>query len=105
MRLPISIIPAQKQLTIWRFESQTVRVKSEIESRLDTYIALLRAGRSYFYATDTINKEDFRQFVANLNLRQNYPGVLAIGFSKSFCSCRKRILYQENEAKDLRILT
>lgn len=72
-----------------RFESQTVRVKSEIESRLDTYIALLRAGRSYFYATDTINKEDFRQFVANLNLRQNYPGVLAIGYSKVFAPTEK----------------
>ncbi|HRH41547.1 MAG TPA: CHASE domain-containing protein [Pyrinomonadaceae bacterium] len=72
-----------------RFESQTVRVKSEIESRLDTYSALLRAGRSYFYATDTINKEDFRQFVANLNLRQNYPGVLAIGFSKVFIPAEK----------------
>lgn len=67
-----------------RFQSETLRVKGEIESRLDTYIALLSSGRSFLYAVEKIDKEKFGQFVGNLNLRQNYPGVLAIGYSKIF---------------------
>lgn len=67
-----------------RFQNETLRVKGEIESKLETYKALLRAGRSFFYSTDEVNREKFKQFVDNLNLRKNYQGVLAIGFTKVF---------------------
>lgn len=65
-----------------RFSNQTNKIKTEVENRLETYVALLRAGRGYMNASENVTKEEFRDFVENINLRKFYPGVLAIGYSK-----------------------
>ncbi len=64
-----------------RFENAVVTVDDEIEKRLDTYIALLRAGSGLFAASDRVSSDEFRAFVDALQLRQRYPGIQGIGFS------------------------
>jgi signal transduction histidine kinase len=71
-----------KRIDSDRFRNQTNRIKEELENRLDTYIALLRAGRGFFYAKQDVDRLEFNRFIENLNLRKNYPGVYAIGYAR-----------------------
>ncbi len=64
-----------------RFMALAQEVELSIESRLDTYIALLRAGTGLFAASETVEPEEFRRFIQGLDLRNQYPGVQGIGFS------------------------
>lgn len=84
-----------KTIDAQRFESRTNKIKSEIENRVNIYIALLRAGRGFFYASEKVEREEFAKFVENLNLRNQYPGVLAIGFSKIFSPEEKDALVRQ----------
>ena len=64
-----------------RFQNAIERTTDSIEKRLDTYLALLRAGRGLFAANQTVSREQFHQFIYNLELPERYPGIQGIGFS------------------------
>lgn len=64
-----------------RFRALVQEVHSSIESRLETYTALLRAGTGLFAASDEVRESEFRSFVASLGLADHYPGIQGIGFS------------------------
>jgi PAS domain S-box-containing protein len=42
----------------------------------------LRAGTGLFRANRTVSAEEFRRFVAQLNLEEKYPGIQGIGFTR-----------------------
>lgn len=65
-----------------RFQNQAERALRLIEDQMETYVALLRATSGLFAVKESINAEEFRTFVARLELRQHYPGIQAIGFSR-----------------------
>jgi len=64
-----------------RFQALVQDVHASIESRLETYTALLRAGTGLFAASQTVEQNEFRSFVKALGLAEHYPGVQGIGFS------------------------
>ena len=51
-----------------------------IETRLENYTALLRAGAGLFAATDRVEENEFRNFVKTLGLAEHYPGSPGDGF-------------------------
>jgi PAS domain S-box-containing protein len=53
----------------------------EIEQRLSTYTALLRSGAGLFAGSDQVTRRDFRNFVAQLRLREHYPGIQGFGYT------------------------
>jgi PAS domain S-box-containing protein len=53
-----------------------------IDSHLDTYKKVLYGSRGLFYASDTIERNEFTRYASSLNLTENYPGLQAIGFSQ-----------------------
>ncbi|HEY9735231.1 MAG TPA: CHASE domain-containing protein, partial [Trichocoleus sp.] len=57
------------------------RTQANIEERLNTYVALLRAGRGLFDVEERVSEDEFRAFIRPLGLRTQYPGVQGIGFS------------------------
>ncbi len=63
------------------FQSEVTRARSEIENRVATYLALLRATRALFNSNPGLSREEFQAFVANLELRQRYPGLQGIGLA------------------------
>ncbi|BAZ00127.1 multi-sensor hybrid histidine kinase [Tolypothrix tenuis PCC 7101] len=65
-----------------RFQNAVTRTQDNIQSRLDTYITLLRAGSALFAANENVSLAEFRAFVERLNLKERYPGIQGIGFSK-----------------------
>lgn len=64
-----------------RFENAVEHVSRNISSRVDTYIALLRAGAGLFAGSGEVSQEEFSQFAARLDLRGRYPGIQGIGFA------------------------
>ena len=64
-----------------RFQALVQEVHASIQSRLETYTALLRAGTGLFAANDSVEENEFRNFVKSLGLAEHYPGVQGMGFS------------------------
>ncbi len=64
-----------------RFENEVSRTRRNIQSRLETYILLLRAGGGLFAANSRVTAQDFQAYVEQLDLRRRYPGVQGIGYS------------------------
>ena len=64
-----------------RFQGLVQEVHVGIESRLETYRAVGLAGASLFAASESVNKQEFRNFVDKLRISENYPGIGSIGFT------------------------
>ena len=64
-----------------RFENSVKQVSTALQSRLDTHVALLRAGTGLFAASVTVEPDEFRRFVNQLDLANHYPGIQGIGFT------------------------
>lgn len=64
-----------------RFERSVQEIHSAIDGRLETCVTLLRAGTGLFAASNEVEQDEFRKFVAQMDLPRNYPGIQGIGFS------------------------
>ena len=73
-----------------RFDRSVQEIQDKVRSRIDTSIALLRAGTGLFAASDSVQANEFEQFVQQIQLEKNYPGVLGIGFSMRFPAQQKQ---------------
>lgn len=63
------------------FISLVKQIHNSIEGRIETHTALLRAGTGLFAASETVEPDEFKSFVDNLELPENYPGIFGIGYS------------------------
>lgn len=64
------------------FEKTAESIEMHLESRMATYVALLRATRGLFTASKDVSAAEFAGFYSELRLTQQFQGVLGIGFSK-----------------------
>ena len=64
-----------------RFQGLVQQVHVGIESRLETYRALVLAGAGLFQGGETVDNDEFKSFVETLRVAENYPGIRGIGFS------------------------
>lgn len=71
------------------FDRSVQEIQDRVSSRIETSIALLRAGTGLFAASDSVEANEFEQFVKQIELGKNYPGVLGIGFSIHFSAQQK----------------
>jgi PAS domain S-box-containing protein len=53
-----------------------------LESRLGRQERLLRSASGLFSAMEEVGRDDWRRFVAELDLPSNFPGLLGIGYSE-----------------------
>ena len=67
-----------------RFRNSVLEVNTRIKERIETSIALLRAGTGLFAASEEVSAVEFARFVEQIELHKNYPGVQGIGFSTRF---------------------
>jgi len=64
-----------------RFRASVEEIDASIRGRIQTYIALLRAGTGLFAASDSVEELEFSKFIEQIDLTRNYPGVRGIGYS------------------------
>lgn len=77
-----------------QFQNEVEHVQRAVTETMDVYLALLRATRGYIYTHEDITYESFSDFVAELQLRQVYPGVQGIGYIEVVDPLRKQQLEQ-----------
>lgn len=75
-----------------RYQTLVQDVHARIESRLESYTALLRAGAGLFSSSDLVKESEFRNFVKMLGIAEHYPGVQGMGFSQRLTSEEKEAL-------------
>jgi signal transduction histidine kinase/CHASE1-domain containing sensor protein len=73
------VIALQEQA---RFDRLAQGALAAIRDRIDAYVATLRATRGLFSLGREPTREEFRAFVAALELDHHYPGIQGIGYSK-----------------------
>lgn len=69
---------AQERL---RFESLARRVQDAIVQRMQVYINLLYSGRAFLEGSSKVNRQDWRSFVAALDIGQRFPGIQGVGYT------------------------
>jgi signal transduction histidine kinase/CHASE1-domain containing sensor protein/ActR/RegA family two-component response regulator len=69
-----------------RFKKSTQEIHDNITLRVQTSMALLRAGTGLFAASNRVTKDEFDRFVQQIQLEKNYAGIHGIGFSRCFSS-------------------
>ena len=65
-----------------QFFADAQETRRRIESRLDTYVQVVRDGTALLAASNEIHLGEFRAFVKRLELAKRYPGIEAIGFAQ-----------------------
>ena len=55
-------------------------VNREVHTQIDRYFSLLRAGGATLSLLDEIASDDWDRFVANLDLRKNYPNIESLHY-------------------------
>ncbi|HUQ24640.1 MAG TPA: CHASE domain-containing protein [Burkholderiales bacterium] len=78
-----------------RFERQAADAKHIIERRLHSYAGVTYGLKALFAARDTISRAEFHQYVASLNLEQNYPGFVQLNYARHIRGTEKRRLEDE----------
>jgi PAS domain S-box-containing protein len=67
-----------------RFENAVQRTEDDLRTRLDAYVAVLRAGSGLWAARGAggeVTRDEWRAFVGKLELPEHYPGAQGVGFS------------------------
>jgi len=81
-----------------RFDRSVQEIQDKVRLRIATSIALLRAGTGLFAASESVEANEFKRFVQQIELEKNYKGVLGIGFARRLSQAEKApvvILYLE----------
>ncbi len=84
-----------------RFENAVVSAEDRIRDRFDTYVALLSSGAALFDASTDVSRDEFRRYAERLELRDHYPGVQGIGFSRRVAADGMAALEAEARADGL----
>jgi PAS domain S-box-containing protein len=65
-----------------QFELHAREVIAAIEKRLRDHEQILLGGAGLFDASDNVTRGQWRTYVERLRLKENYPGIQGVGFSK-----------------------
>src|SRR5215211_6200775 len=74
-----------------RFEEITQATELAVDRRMNTYIDAMLDGRGLFAASESVTREEWREYVAGSDLKRRYPGIQAIAYAE-------RVPLQEREA-------
>lgn len=64
-----------------RFHFRAQEVEVAIEERMAIYEQALRSGVGFFNASDSITRQEWREFVNSLQLKRRLPGIQGMGFA------------------------
>ncbi len=75
---------AEAQAERARFRNDVIAARARVHERMESYVAMLRAGAGMASQTAPVTSEEFSRFVDRLELEQAYPGTLGVGYSARF---------------------
>ncbi|HEY5667989.1 MAG TPA: porin PorA family protein [Candidatus Saccharimonadales bacterium] len=72
-----------------QFQSDTSSIQASVNNEFSSYIKALRSGSALFAASDNVTRAEWITFVNTVQLRENYPGVLGMGYTIVFPAAQK----------------
>lgn len=64
-----------------RLQVVTERIRADATGQLGTYVSLVRSAVGFFEASNLdVSQDQFRKFLSAIDVRHDYPGILALGF-------------------------
>jgi signal transduction histidine kinase len=66
-----------------QFQNATQDFHSALQSRIDTYVAVLRAASALFAASERVTRDEFHAFVEHLDLQTRFLGIQGVGFARA----------------------
>ncbi len=63
------------------FDLQVKDVVKQIKSRMTAYQLILRGAQGLFDASESVSRDEFRDYVNSLKIKTNYSGIQGVGFS------------------------
>lgn len=84
-----------------RFKFIADTVKQRIEERMNVYETLLFAGQGLFAASHDVERGEWKAFVEHLNVEQNFPGVLGIGYARRINESQREAVVRAAHADGL----
>lgn len=72
-----------------RFEFRVNEIVAAITERLKSYEEVLLGASGLFAASTSVERQEFRDYVAKLKLNQTFPGIQGVGFSLRIPSAQK----------------
>lgn len=73
-----------------RFAQAKNLIIRDIKSRMETYVSALVQTKSMFHVTREVDREEFRYYVDELSILDQYPGIQGIGYSKKISPAELR---------------
>ncbi len=70
------------QLAEKTFELQTSEVTQKIEQRMNHHAQILLGGLGLYNASKSVEREEWQAYVEQLQLAQNFPGLLGMGYAE-----------------------
>ncbi|MFT6895709.1 MAG: PAS domain S-box-containing protein [Paraglaciecola sp.] len=78
-----------EQKTQTYFDFRVREAINLINSRMHVYVQVLYGASGFLIASNTIERNEFKQYVDTLNLANNYPGIQGVGLSLIIPSAKK----------------
>ena len=72
-----------------RFDARSVELEAVITGRLLDYRQVLLGAAGLFAASKSIERDEWRAYVQNLNIENGYPGLQGLGFSQRISAAEK----------------
>lgn len=70
------------------FELRTEVAKTAIEKRMVDYIQILKGAQGLFKVSDNVTLSEWKAYIASLQVNENYPGILGIGYTSFFSQAK-----------------
>ena len=64
------------------FANACDKMTLKVKERLNAYAVILKGGAGLFEASDSVSRQEWRNYTIKLNAQQSVPGVLGIGFAQ-----------------------
>jgi len=71
---------AAAQVLQTRFDYQVREIADDIDKRMKTYEQVMRGVDGLFSHADIVRREEFRNYIARLRLKESYPGIQSVRF-------------------------
>jgi diguanylate cyclase (GGDEF)-like protein/PAS domain S-box-containing protein len=71
-----------------QFENRASEITATVLKRLQGYEHVLRGGVGFFSASQKVSRTEWREYVASLNLQEQYPSIQGIGFAMHIPAAR-----------------
>ena len=81
------------------FESRVQILTTDLKNRMINYIQILKGCQSLFYASDSVTSNDWKIYINNLKVSENYPGIQAIAYAPYIS--RKQTLIVEQRIQQI----